>query len=116
MSEERIATLCSSTVMFLSGARIAAICRALTGAHVPFSIKATVRFWRLCAAISRSSSSIVTKMPPLYVAEANTRWLHRKHSAMMSEAGVTDTSYIAVRTPRSRSFEARISAAFSVLP
>ena len=37
----------------------------LVGAQEPFSMRATLRFWRLCAAMSCSSCSMVTNMPAL---------------------------------------------------
>ena len=88
----------------------------LVGAQEPFSISATLRFEMLCATRSEISASIVTKMPALYVVEAKTRWLQRKAAAMISDAGVTETSNITVSTPRSRRRLERISAAIAVLP
>ena len=53
------------------------------GAHEPFSMMATVRFKTLWAAMSCRVFSMFTKMPALYVVEANTRWLQRNASATM---------------------------------
>ena len=85
-------------------------------AQEPFSMRATVRFCRLCATMSCSRFSIVTKMPALYVGAAKTRWLQRKAAAMMSDAGVTETSNMTVFMPRSRRRTDSSSAAFSVPP
>ena len=86
-------------------------------AQEPFSMRATVRFCRLCAAMSRSAVSMLQKMPALYVVEANTRWLQRNASETITEGCVAETSYMAIFfTPRAASLEARMFAAFSVLP
>ncbi len=59
---------------------------------------------------------MVTKMPALYVVDANTKWLYLNASESMYEAGVTEVSYIFTLTPLSQSFEARMFAVFSVWP
>ena len=74
-SAERMVTVSFRTVMFFSGAKISRMSPPLVGAQEPFSTKATVRFWMLCAARSCKSASMVTKIPALYVGAANRRWL-----------------------------------------
>lgn len=62
---ERMDTVSSKNVMFFAVPRISRMSRPLVGAQLPFSRKATVRFWMLWAARSRSSSSMLTKIPAL---------------------------------------------------
>ena len=70
-----ILTVSSSTTMSFSGASVSRMSFPLTGAQEPFSMNASVRFWMLCSARSWMSSSIVIKIPALYVVAAKTRWL-----------------------------------------
>ena len=65
LTEERSVTLSSRMVMFLHLESRSRIRLPEVGAQVPFSISATVRFCRLCATISCSAVSMLTKMPAL---------------------------------------------------
>ena len=71
--------------MFFMPSTASRISLPACGAQEPFSIRATVRFWKLCAFRSNSRFSMGVKRPLLYVAEASTRWLQRKASLTISE-------------------------------
>ena len=81
LSEDLMVSVSLRMFTFLSLERMPRMSLPAVGAQEPFSIRAMVRFWRLCAAMSSSAVSMLQKMPALYVVDANTRWLQRKASA-----------------------------------
>ncbi len=62
---ERTVTLSPTCRQPFRGSSRAAICRAVTGAQVPFSSRAKPRFYRPWEAMSRRTSSMVINTPPL---------------------------------------------------